>query len=268
MSTSANSISLQLESLTSQYNKTLLQYQQAVTNYIQLMQNATSSTGFVNVPSSVFWGANPIGSPSVYTNLGTATQCQSLCSKTTGCSGATFSVSNGINSCYLRTGDGPVVPSGTNNTAIVPQALQYLENIQILNQQLTDLNEQIVNIITNQGDSLYMTEATERAVNNRTIKQNYDNLVEERNMINQQINNLQNLEQEQYTSELSTNSNYFSYVLLLLLAIIIIIILFSISTGGRSSSYNMQRGGNLSNKAYYIVFAIIFAVVFLYYIFV
>jgi hypothetical protein len=262
MSTSnnASSISLQLESLTTEYDNVLLQYKQAAQQYMYDMNNNALTT----VNNTVFWGSGTAGKQPVYTTANSANSCQALCQSTKGCSGATFRVSNGMNQCYLRSGDGTVIPSGPNDTAIVSVAKQSLENLQILNQQLIDLNQQIVNIITTSGNAVYTVDETERAVKNRELTQNYAELVSERNMIKKKIDYIQNLEQEQYNGELNTNTNYFSYVLLLLLAIVIILILVKLSFGGNSSS-NLQYGGSLNVKSYYIIGGIFLLIIVIYY---
>jgi hypothetical protein len=263
----ADSVVLNLETLTNQYDTILLQYQQAIANYTNFLQeNSSSEKTFTTVKGNAFWGTGSAGSQSVYTNVTTPSACQALCSQTNGCSGATFNPqNNGLPACFLRTGDGTTVPSNSNDYAIIPESQQYLLNMQSLNQQLTEINQQIMNIISNQGDQVYSSEQTQRSSKKKQLSQNYNKLMQEKKKIEKQLNEYKNLEEEQYNSELVTNSNYFSYVLLLFLAIICIYMVIKISSTSNSQNYNTQYGGKLGNKPYYIIFIILFLILFVYY---
>jgi hypothetical protein len=267
------SLILKLEVLSNQYDTVLLKYQQAITNYTSFLQNQSKNSS--NKPSfdvlqgNAYWGTGVAGKQAIVPNISTPSSCSASCSKTSGCSGATFT-SNGSNSssCFLRTGDGPIVPSGSNDYAIIPPSKRYLLNIQTLNQQLTELNQQIVNIVDNQGQQVYSTEVSKRILTGKQLKNNYNKLIQERKMIEQKLREFQDLDEQQDNSELVTNSNYLSFILLLALAIICIVLLFKLSisgAGSNNSSYGAQNGGKLGNKAYYFLFAIIFLLLVTYY---
>lgn len=260
-----NSVVLRLEHLTNEYDNILLKYQQAVANYTSFLQQTDnlSKSPFIHLKGNSYWGQNPVGDQSVYTDVKTPSACEALCSKTSGCSGATFANNNGMFECFLRSGDGQVVPSGSQDYAIVPLSKKYLLNIHNLNQQLTDLNQEIVSLIAKKGETIYSSEQAQRAVKGKQLQDNYNKLVQERKIVEQKIQSFQDLESEEYNSELSTNSNYLSYILLLTLAIFIIFILVKISFGNGSAGN--QPGGVLSFKAYYIIFAILFFILFIYY---
>jgi hypothetical protein len=266
-SSNVNSVILKLESLYNEYDTVLLKYQQAVANYSSFLQSQSSNNNnnnsFSVIPESAFWGTGSAGSQSVY-NISNANACSALCSQTKGCAGATFnSNNNDSSSCFLRSGDGSIIPSGSNDYAIVPLSKKYLLNIQSLNQQLTDINQKIIIIINNPGQQVYNSQVSQTAKKGQELKQNYNKLIKERKMIEKKLKEFQDLDQAQYNSDLITNSNYFSYILLLGLAIICIVVLFKMS--GSSGSSGTQYGGKLNNKVYYIVFALIFLVLVIYY---
>jgi hypothetical protein len=263
----ADSVVLNLETLTNQYDTILLQYQQAIANYTSfLQQNNNSEQTFTTVKGNAFWGTGSAGSQSVYTNVNTPSACQALCSQTNGCSGATFNPqNNGLPACFLRSGNGITVPSSASDYAIIPTSQQYLINMQGLNQELTKINQKIMNIISNQGNQVYSSEQTQRAIKKTQLSQNYNKLMKEQKEIEEQLKEYKSLEEEQYNTELVTNSNYFSYILLLFLAIICIYIVIKISSNSNSQNYNTQYGGKLGNKPYYIIFIILFLILFVYY---
>jgi hypothetical protein len=270
----AESIILQLETLSKQYDTTLVKYQQATTNYVNALQqlNNTSPT-FAIIQGNAFWGTGSIAS-SASSNATTANACSALCSQTTGCSGATFSPNNnGSPTCFLRTGDGNIIPSSSSSYAIVPTIQQYFSNMVSLNEQLIYINEQIMQIVDNQGDEVYTSEVQQRYTNASELQKNYNKLMKEKKQIEKQLNSFDDLDQAQSNSELITNSNYLSYILLLGLVIVCIILLLNISSifGSKKSSqssssffpsfnnnqpsYN-QLGGKLNHTTYYIIFGI------------
>ena len=142
-----NSVILHLESLNQQYDTLLIRYKEAISNYTNLVQQNNSPEKYSLIKGNSFWGSGQAGSQSVYTNVNNASGCQALCSKTTGCSGATFNPgTNGNPKCYLRSGNGSMVPSAATDYAIIPLSTEYLLNIQNLNQQLTEINNQIIEL--------------------------------------------------------------------------------------------------------------------------
>jgi len=247
------SVILKLESLTNQYNTILLQYQKAITNYTNFLQQKENQTEYSVTKGKAFWGTGQAGSQPSYTNIKTTGDCQALCSKTKGCSGATFNPNtNGMSNCFLRSGDGSVVPSNQHDHAIVPISTEYLLNIKNLNHQLSEINQEIVKITNNEGASIYDTEEINRRHKNIELKNNYATLLKERKMIQEKLNNLQSLEETQNDSGLVTNSNYLSYVLLLTFAVVIIVILFKISGSGNVNA-SQQYGGGLSKQVYFLI---------------
>jgi hypothetical protein len=96
-------------------------------------------------------------------------------------------------------------------------------------------------------------------------------LVEERNQIEQKLNDYQDLDQEQLNTDIVTNSNYFSYILLFGFAFLCIILVFMVSSGSNTSSnsgsydnYSSQFGGKLGKKVYGGLFAVLILIVVIY----
>jgi len=259
----ANSIILKLESLTSQYNEVLLKYQKAIANYTSYLQQ-NKNPEYSVIQGSAFWGTGQAGTQAAYNNIGSVDSCKALCSKTKGCNGATFNPRNN-GSCLLRSGDGSTVPSQQSDSAIIPVSKEYLNNINYLNQQLSSINEQIINITSNEGSVIYDTEEINRTQKSMELKNNYAVLLQERQMIQEKLNKLQSLEEVNNDTGLVTNSNYLFYILLLTFAIAVVVILFKISTMSGNSTSATQNGGGLSKKVYFIIIAIIVFAFIVYY---
>ena len=268
----ANSVILKLEMLTSKYDTTLIKYQQAAADYIHSMKQTNPS--FAVIPGSVYWGSGTL--ETIPGQQVTKSTCMTSCAKTKGCSGATFNPdSNGTPTCFLRTGDGSLIPSSSSNYAIVPLSKSHLLNMQSLNQQLSEINQQIMEIVETQGDAIYKSEEMNRASQNKELQKNYKKLVKDRTDIEEKLNRFQDLDGEKNNSDLKTNANYSSYLLLMLLAILCFVVLFNVSalfgsnnSSSSSSSYSddfAQFGGRMGNKVGFIGLAIVLLFIVAYY---
>jgi hypothetical protein len=191
-----NSAILNLESLTKQYDTTSIQYNQVQSDYINTMQNTPSSSlptqsqsqtqtssNLVSIPNSTYWGTIGIST----TNVSSVDKCSALCSRTPGCSGATYNVTNNNqNNCWLRGGDGSIIAGASNQYAIIPQAKSYLKTLEKLNVQLINLNNQIMNILDT-NKNVFLAQDNERNQKYAILKENYRSLENERRIILDQL---------------------------------------------------------------------------------
>lgn len=264
---------MDLEKLQIEYNSQLNEYKQAVANYVNyLQQNENSSnttTNYATVQGNAFWGSGQAGTQSVYTG-GTLEQCQALCSSTTNCSGATFNpTSHGQPMCWLRSGEGQLVPALDTDNAIIPQSEEYLLTIESINNKLITTNQQIQNII-DKSEPIYNSIQTKNEEKNQELVQNYRQLTYEREKIAKMLKKYENLDESQIQGELKITKNYYSYILLVIIAVGVVAILYKFSnvfTGGETgenngnSEFNIQTGGELSENT--SVFLLIIIVVIL-----
>jgi hypothetical protein len=210
-------------------------------NYNAANYNQTSSPNYnitqpplVSVPGSTYWGATSI----TVNNSATLQECQASCANTPNCTGATFNATaHGQPMCWLRGGDGNIAGGLDTDYAIVPKGKQLLENIQNINQQLTNINKQIQSK-TDSGQPIYTEQSRLRHLKTSGLISQFISLTEERKKIDEMIKDYQTLDEKQTQGNLTINKNYYSFVLLLFLAIIIIFVLFYF--GGSSSSSNSQ----------------------------
>jgi hypothetical protein len=214
------------------------------------------------MPGKAFWGS---GSVSVSTG-GTVEQCQALCSSTTNCSGATYNpTAYAQPMCFLRTGEGQVVPALDTDVAIIPESQKYLLIIESINNKLISTNEQIQNII-NQSQPVYNSMKTEGQEQNKELIQNYMKLVAEREKIAETLKSYEDLDKSEQEGEMRVSQKQYSYILLSIIAIGVIFILYKFSgvltsqPQGDSQIYN-QTGGEIPQSTYYVLLIIIILII-------
>ena len=137
----------QLQTLNSEYNTILEQYQQTSQNYINSINTTDQSYNFIVIPNTSF-----IGNSLNQSQLSTITDCQNLCSSTPSCSGATYNTQN--QNCALNSGKGNIINSSNSTSSIVMESIYYSYQLQLLNQQLLDKNTEIIHL-TNQTQPGY-----------------------------------------------------------------------------------------------------------------
>lgn len=254
-------ITMNLESLQQQYNVLLIQYQAAVAEYLNYLNQPNvnlDNEPLVYMQGYAYNGTGPAG-PSQATTL---TTCVASCSRTKNCNGATF-VSN---QCLLKTGSSPIVPSSQNSYAIVPKSVQLLFVMENINEQLISINKEITELI-NDAQPLYETQTGERFQQQQVLVKNYEELQEERAKILNLLNEYDDLNNTYSADNIMTNQNYYTNTLLIILAILFIILLYYISGPSSNTSTTMaqptmaepgvQYGGDFGSVGYFIIFLII-----------
>lgn len=239
---------LDLESLNTKYTNLLIEYKQALSNYINFLKEEDPLTHITKGKSEVkqmttikgttYWGKSALG----VNNSSTLQECEASCANTNLCTGATFNqYDHGQPICWLRNGDGDILPGLENDYSIVLKEKNLLLIVQNINQQLIDINQQIQEK-TQKGNSKYNSQIQERKIKNYELINQYTQLTTERNKIDKTINQYQTLDEEQNEGNLTINKNYFSFILLLFLVIFIIILLYNFTTPIQRNSI-LQSGG-------------------------
>ena len=276
------SIVLDLESLNAEYRNKLIEYRQAVANYVNYLQqevntNANANAGtnknpncdmwaqggwcplapqymlsncakscnapkkpkMVTIKNATFWGTGPIAQ----NNSATLQECSASCAMTDGCTGATFNATDSAKPmCWLRSGDTDITGGKDSDYAIVPKGKQMLMIVQKINMRLSEINQQIQKITQN-GQETYDSQTPERKTNMAELARQYIQLNEEREKIDNTINDYQTLDQQQIQGDLTANKNYYSFVLLLLLAIITIFVLYKVGFSFNSETNSSVLSG-------------------------
>jgi organic radical activating enzyme len=89
---------------------------------------------------------------------------------------------------------------------------------------------------TSEGYKLYNTIDNNKDIQKKKLNQNYYKLAEEREIINNKMQEFQTIDQDINYSNSKINENYYSYLLLILLVIIFIIILIRHSVSKKLNS--------------------------------
>lgn len=216
-----NSLALDLEILTTRYKNLLIEYRQANANYIDYLRNG-SDLSMHSIKGAAYWGKNGL---SQITSK-TLQQCKALCANTKNCTGATYNPSfQGVQKCWLRSGDGNIVAGGPNDYAIVPKGKQLLKIVQKLNNKLTNVNEQIQKR-SKSFSKIYNKQISERTFYDSDLANQYMKLLEERNKIKKMMDEYEVLDKKQIDGNIHISQNYYSFILLLLLVILFIFILY------------------------------------------
>jgi hypothetical protein len=263
----SNSIVLDLETLGAKYRNLLIEYQQAVANYVNYLKDYNiEEKQMSSIKGSAFWGTIAIGE----NNSASLQECQASCANTNGCTGSTFNPSDHEQPmCWLRGGTGDVVSGIENDYAIIPIGKKLLSIVQSINQQLTSINKQIQEKNTI-GQTIYNSQQPQRGLKTIELINQFVQLTQERDNISKMLNEYKTLDQEQTEGNIMINQNYYSFILLLGLVIVILFILYKIGLPlEKQINYSLlQSGGQLGINAYYIIFGIILLLLFFKFIFV
>lgn len=240
----SNSIILNLETLRTTYKNLLIQYQQAVANYVNYIKQDSSSNmvdKFVTVNGMQFYGTGGLSQ----NNSATLNDCIASCSSNPKCSGATYNPTNYKQPmCFLRTGDGDLVNGLSSDVAIVPKGKQLLSIVQSINKQLNETNEQIL-ALAEEAKPTYNELNSEKAAENKTLVKQYAQLQAERVKIDKMMKEYESLDQSQSEGTLDTNKYYYVYILLCIIAILIVFLFIKFSSSAEpvASGTMYQSGG-------------------------
>jgi hypothetical protein len=264
---------LNLEVLSMKYKNLLIQYKQAVADYINYLNYSTADNKtLTSISGQAYWGTGPAGNNAATNNVKSVSECAVLCLNNSTCTGATYtsSVAGSLPICWLRTGDSDPVPSKTNDNAILPTGKYMLLNIQSINNQLNTVNKRILEII-NDSNKIFSEQSVERSKNAEEMLTQYIKLNKERATIQNMVKEYETLDEAQIQGDLKVSENYYSFLLLFAFCILIFIILykFSISSSSSSSSSSsglFQQGGEIGGINFnYIILAFIILLIFIYY---
>lgn len=236
-------MSSQMEVLSNQFNSLITQYQNTYQEFVNTISEDNST--FVSMPNSAFVGGGNIG---VVQNS-SVNNCMSSCSSTSGCAGATYD--NNLNSCSLVGNSGNIIPSN-GQTAIVKQALYYSYQLKQINDELTSVNNSMMEL-NNNNSSEYQQTQEANGKKAQILQNNYSTLETERYQIEQLIREYETLNSAQENGEVNVSSNYYSYMLYLVIAIFLFFSLVKLSV----TSSGQRGGGSLHHPIIYIFLALV-----------
>jgi hypothetical protein len=221
---------MSLQNVSNQFNSTLTQYQKLYSQYISLLNSSNNSLTTISNSSYT--------SPLTLSNITNSSlqNCLKACSSNKSCTGATFYSKN--RTCTVNGGTGNIVKAN-GSTAIVSQLLSYSYQLQQLNNQLISLNSQMLTI-ANSNKTAFQKSSLQNQQQDQILQQNYQVLINEREQLNQIVNDYETADQAYNNSLLIVNSNYLSYVVLLIISLLLIFLLARFSLTGQ------QTGGGIN----------------------
>ena len=272
-----SSVILNLEKISKEYNNVLTQYNQARSNYINYLQtksetqdasgNTTDASGNTTDASgnsqyvilqNTFYGQNTLVNPSQTNNINS---CKNQCSANSSCTGANFV--NGSTCLLMKDVNGELSPK-ESSSAIVPPEVYYLNTLKQLNQQLIDLNAKLTKQI-DKGQPIYEKQVEERQKQSEALNKNYKTLVSERDKIETQLKEFNNINEAQTNSTLIVDKNYAVYKYLLFAFVIIILIMLSLPSNVSNEITNQMGGKLIDSEHKHIICGFIILIVVLFY---
>lgn len=220
-----NSVILSLEQLSKEYSNAIIKYNQAQLDYAYYLNKSTTNK-LVDIKGTSFWGNTGLKQG----NVNNINECKAMCLTNKKCTGATYNQDKKY--CWIRSGEGSIISSSTNEYALIPEKMNLLNNIKIYNQRLLDINKKINNIINN-NIPLYNIQSKDRSTNFPILNNNYNTLMLERKKIENEIKNFENLDKIQNENSLRINQYYYLYFILIVFGFIFIYTLLKLTYYGK-----------------------------------
>ena len=125
-----------------------------------------------------------------------------------------------------------------------------------LNFKLTQINDQIVNLIK-KGEIDFKKDNVDNKIENKLLLNRYQQLIVEREKIDDMINKIGNAQEEENYGSKLTSTTYLKYGLLVALVVIIFIILANIN----KSTENTNSDKTIQHSLFFIIFVSAFIVI-------
>jgi len=210
---------LKLQILENEFNLVMKQYEEAHLNYISSLQaqgSLNDKNKFVSLNGRTFWGTSGLKEG----NVDSEDSCKALCSTDSSCTGATYNSEKAY--CWTRTGKGDVSVGLNTDYALIPDLAQNVNNIQQLNNKLTDLNKKI-EVVLNNIVPEQQQQVNEKNAQKNSLQKIYQQLLDDRINIDAMIKEYNTIN-EQYKDDTiyveQTNSAYILWVIFTIIVII------------------------------------------------
>jgi hypothetical protein len=207
---------INVEALQKEYDNTLQQYQEAVKNYINSLQNS-NSVSFAALPGRSWWGTNGVTEGPAESQK----ECENMCFNSGNCSGATFNPSKHY--CWARSGDGIVTVGTDADVALIPQKKADLIVMKGLNDKLLNLNQQLSSEIIVIAPQV-KEQNTMKNLQQQQLKKTYNQLLEQKLEMEKQLQEYYSVDKDNQEQGLITDQSNLSYRFWVLFTILVIII--------------------------------------------
>ena len=187
---------IKIETLQKEYDVILQQYQEAVKNYINNIQNSENS--FVSLSGRAWWGKGGLSEGPVETKE----ECESMCANNDKCTGATFNPVKRY--CWARKGEATLSVGETEDQALIPKQKAALISMKTLNEQLLSINEEIANEFKNISPNIQQ-QTEEKNDKQEQLNKSYQHLLEQKIEMEKQLREYYSVEQDNENQTLFVN---------------------------------------------------------------
>lgn len=217
---SLSSIVIRLETLNTEYDILLAQYQEAQKTYINNLRKPKDVTDYTSLKGRTWWGTGGITSGSVNSEQ----ECQDMCVSNDKCTGAVFNPVKKY--CWTRKGNNPLSPGLDTDYALIPTLKANNIVLQSLNDRLVQKAKAINTLIANSKPEL--KELYKDKTNQYNILNiNYKELADEKVKLLKDIAEYNTLSANNSDNTLEVNKEVSVFQLWTILAAIILILLIT-----------------------------------------
>ena len=209
---------LKLQVLETEFNLVMKQYEQAHMNYIASLQSQgalNDSNKFVSLQGRVFWGTSGLKEGAVDSEE----KCKALCSSDPLCTGATYNSSKSY--CWTRSGKGSIAVGKDDEYALISDLTQSINNINQLNNRLTDLNQKIEKTLAEIVPE-EQAQIEEKNSKRKKMQDVYQQLIVDRKNIDDMLKEYRMLDQQYSDNSIYVQQTNTAYILWFIFAIIIV----------------------------------------------
>jgi len=209
---------LKLQVLENEFSLVMKQYEQAHMNYISSLQSQgalNDNNKFISLQGRVFWGTNGLKEGAVDSE----DKCKALCSSDPLCTGATYNSAKSY--CWTRSGKGSIAVGKDQDYALISDVTQSINNINQLNNRLTDLNDKIEKTLE---EIVPEQDAQIEEKNNKRKKMQdvYQQLVADRKNIDEMLKEYKMLDQQYSDNSVYVEQTNSAYILWFIFAVIVV----------------------------------------------
>lgn len=187
---------IKIKTLQKEYEVILQQYQEAVKNYIDNIQNSDKS--FVSLSGRTWWGNNGLSEGSADTKE----ECENMCANNKNCTGATFNPVKRY--CWTRKGESTLSVGDSDDQALIPKQKASLISMKSLNEKLLSINEEITNEFKHIKPNI-QKQTQETNDKQEEINKSYKHLLEQKMEMEKQLQEYYSVEQDNNNQTLFVN---------------------------------------------------------------
>ena len=177
----------------------------------------TNKSYFSALKGRTWWGTAPLSEGPASTQE----ECENMCANSDKCSGATFNPVKRY--CWTRSGDSNISTGQDDDYALISQQKEALSVMQVLNDKLLDLNNQITTELSNINPEVKQQQ-TDKKLKQQQLTESYQELLNQKNVIDTQLQEYYSVEQDEMNQSLYTNSQNISLRFWVLITCLILLV--------------------------------------------